>query len=294
MGPHFGRTWGKVGVTAVACAAVLCFAACGSEEEEPPGTTPGDVAPIGELAGPTVPLDDRGFDNILALTVETAGEGRTLIAGQLELARPSGAPAEVRIVVDGEEDRDAEARQVGNDSIVIACACELEAGEHEVELQGRSSGGPAPIAARSLVALDGVEYSSEEPTGGGSLPAAVSGSVLETGPILVTGAPASLADLNLAGESSSSEKMLILAQIGSTEPDADAAGVAMQAGVGGEEADRIASITSASTKIDVFTLEAATTPGEPIEVLGNVIGGGNTELNLRYVVACPCGLETES
>ena len=64
--------------------------------------------------------------------------------------------------------------------------------------------------------------------------------------------------------------------------------------IGGEEADRIASITSASTKIDVFTLDTASTPGESVEVLGNVIGGGNTELNLRYVVACPCGLETES
>jgi hypothetical protein len=282
---------------AALCAAAAVVAGCGSEEEEPPGSTPGDVLPIGELAGSTIPLDSSGFDPILALSVETAGEGRTLIAGEVKLSRPQGSGAgvpEVRLAIDGKQTREAEARQVGDDRIVIACGCELEPGEHEVELQGRAVGGVAPIAARSMIALDGVEYESESPSGTGPLPPAINGSALETDPVLTSEAPATLAQLNLAGDAASSQKLLLLAQIGSTRSAVDAQGIALSAGVGGEEAARIATVNSASTKIDVFTLETTPGPGEPVELIGNVIGGGSTEFDLRYLVTCPCGLETES
>ena len=99
-----GRTWG-LALTALACSTAVGLSACGSGTDEPPGATAGDVAPIGELAGPTVRLDSgAGFDNLLAVTVDTSGEGVTLIAGQVELAR-GGAP-EVRIVVDGQTAED--------------------------------------------------------------------------------------------------------------------------------------------------------------------------------------------
>ncbi|HYU60992.1 MAG TPA: hypothetical protein VEK39_09540 [Solirubrobacterales bacterium] len=278
----------------LACASSIGFAACGSDEDEPPGTTPGDVEPIGELAGPTVPLDESGgFDNVLALTVETTGEGRTLIAGQIELARPA-SPPEIRIVVDGKEERDAEARQTaGGDSIVIACGCELQPGEHDVELQGRSTAGAVPIAARSLVALDGVEYASEPQNGSGPLPAALNGAVLETSPVLVSAAPTSLADLDVSG-AAGGDNTLIVAQVGSTRSTVDPAGISLEAGVGGEEADRLASIIAASTKVEAFGLGSAASPGSSVDLLGHVIGGGSTEVNLVSVISCPCGLETES
>jgi hypothetical protein len=291
-----GRTlW--LALASLACAAATGLAACGSEDEGPPDSTPGSVLPIGELAGPTIPLDESGFDPLLALTVEASGEGRTLIAGELKLSRPQGSGAgapEVRIAIDGKQAREAEARQVGDDRLVIACGCELEPGEHEVELQGRAVGGVAPVAARSLVALDGVEYETETPTGTGPLPPAINGSALETDPALVSGAPASLAQLDLADGSASSQKLLVIAQVGSTRSAVDPRGIALQAGIGGEEAARIASLNAASSKIDVFTLETTPTAGEPVDLIGNIVGGGSTELDLRYVVSCPCGLETES
>ena len=63
-------------LAALACVAATAVAGCGSDEDEPPGSTPGSVVPIGELAGSTIPLDESGFDPLLALTVEATGEGR--------------------------------------------------------------------------------------------------------------------------------------------------------------------------------------------------------------------------
>jgi hypothetical protein len=293
MRSRLGRISG-LAAAALACASVIGFAGCGSGNDDPPGATAGDIEPIGELAGPTVPLDDSGgFDNILALTVNATGEGKTLIAGQVQLAHP-GSTAEVRIVVDGQEERGAEARQTaGGDSIVIACGCELAAGEHEVELQGEAVGGPVAISARSLVALDGVEYASEPQDGSGPLPPALDGAVLETSPVLVSGAATSLADLNVAG-AASGDHTLIRAQIGSTRSTVDPSGVALQSGIGGQEATHLASVTDAAAKVDAFVVDGAASPGDSVELLGNVIGGGSTELNLVSLISCPCGLETES
>jgi hypothetical protein len=293
MRPRLGSTWG-LAAALVVCAGAVGFAGCGSSNDEPPGTTPGDVEPVGELAGPTVPLDDSGgFDNILSLTVETGGEGNTLIAGQVKLAR-TGSIAEIRIVVDDKEERTAEARQTASgDSLVIACGCELTKGEHEVDLQGRAISGPVPIAARSLMALDGVEYSSQPQEGSGPLPSALNGAVLETSPVLVSGAATTLAHVNVAG-ASSGDKTLIVTQIGSTRPTVDPEAIALDAGVNGEEADRLAALTEESTKIDAFTFDGPAPPGATIDLLGNVVGGGSTDLNLISLISCPCGLETES
>lgn len=289
---RLGRTWG-LAAAAVACSAAIGAAGCGAENEDPPGSTAGDVEPIGELAGPTVPLDQKEFSNLLVLSLETGGEGRTLIAGQLELKRP-GDSVEVRIVVDGQEERTAEARQVpGSSSLVIACGCELDPGEHEIQFQGRAASGVAPIAARSLVALDGVEYESEPATATGPLPPALSGAAFETSPVLMSGTAASLAELSVPG-TTGGERTLIVAQIGSTMSTVDPEGIALQAGVGGEEATRLASLTAASTKIDAFTLSGAPAPGDSVELVGNVVGGGSTELDLVSLLVCPCGLETES
>lgn len=64
---RLGRTWG-LAAAALACAAAIGVGACGTAEpDDPPGTTSGDVEPIGELAGPTVPLEDDGFSTILSL-----------------------------------------------------------------------------------------------------------------------------------------------------------------------------------------------------------------------------------
>jgi hypothetical protein len=284
-------------LAALVCAVAAGIAGCGSEAEGPPGSTPGDVRPIGELAGPTVPMDDSGFDPLLALTVESSGEGRTLLAGEVTLSRPQGSGAgvpELRIAVDGDREREAEARLVGDDRLVIACGCELEQGEHEVELQGRSVGGVSPVGARALVALDGVEYETDAPTGSGALPPAISGSSLESDQVLVSEAPASIAELDLAGGSTSSQKMLVIAEIGSTRSSTDPRGLALQALIGGEEATQIATEDAASSTIVAFTLDTTASPGETVELLSNVVGGGSTELDLRYLVACPCGLETES
>lgn len=290
---RLGRTWG-LAAAVLACAGAIGVGGCGTAEpDDPPGSTSGDVEPIGELAGPTVPLEDDGFSTILSLTLETGGEGRTLIAGQLKLAR-TGHAAEVRILIDGEEERSAEAREVdGGGSLVIACGCELEAGEHEVELQGQASSGTAPVAARSLVALDGVEYATEPQDGTGPLPPALNAAAFETSPVLVSGAPTTLADLSLAG-TASGDRTLIVAQIGSTRATLNPAGIALLAGIGGQEADRLASLTSASTKVDAFTIAEPPSPGESVQLLGNIVGGGSTELNLVSLIVCPCGLETES
>ena len=284
-------------MAALACGLTLLLAACGSDENEPPGTTAGDVLPVGELAGSTVPLDDSGFDPLLSLTVEASGEGRTLIAGQVALSRPGGSGAgvpEVRLAIDGNRERDAEARVVGDDTLVIGCGCELDQGEHEVELQGRSAGGVSPVSARTLVALDGVEYENETPAGGGPLPPAINGSSLETDPVLVSEAPATLAEVDLAGASTGSGKLIVIAEVGSTRSAVDPSGIALEVIVGGEEATRIARVDAASSEIEVFTLDAAPAPGETVELIGNIIGGGSTDLDLRYLVICPCGLETES
>jgi hypothetical protein len=291
-----GRTL-SLALAALACAAATAVAGCGSDEDEPPGSQPGTVLPIGELAGPTIPLDETGFDPLLVLTVEATGEGRTLIAGEVRLSRPQGSGAgvaEVRIAIDGDRSREAEARIIGDDRLVVACGCELEPGEHDVELQGRSVGGVSPVAARSLVALDGIEYETETPAGSGPLPPAINGSELETDPVLVSEAPTSVAQLELADGSSSSENLLVIAEVGATRSSADPGGIALQATVGGEEATRIASLEAAASKIDAFTLATAPAAGETVDLVGNIVGGGSTELDLRYLVTCACGLETES
>jgi hypothetical protein len=287
-----GRTWG-LALTALACSTAVGLSACGSGTDEPPGATAGDVAPIGELAGPTVRLDSgAGFDNLLAVTVDTSGEGVTLIAGQVELAR-GGAP-EVRIVVDGHEERSAEAIQAPDgDSIVVACGCDLEPGEHDVELQGQSTAGSVAIAARSLVALDGVEYANEPQPGSGPVPSALNGAVLETRPTLVSGAASSLASL-ITTDSASTDHSLIVAQIGSTKSTVDPSGIELAAGVGGEEATHVSSEVDASTKIDAFVTDGPVTPGANLDLLGNVIGGGSADINLVSLISCPCALETES
>lgn len=287
-----GRTWG-LALTALACATALGLAACGSNTDEPPGATAGDVAPVGELAGPTVRLDSgAGFDNLLAVTVTATGEGVTLIAGQVELAR--GGTPEVRIVVDGHEERSAEAIQAPDgDSVVVACGCDLEPGEHDVELQGQTTSGSVAIAARSLVALDGVEYSDEPQPGSGPLPSALNGAVLETRPTLVSGAPSSLASVTTAG-SAAADQALIVTQIGSTKPTVDPSSIELAAGAGGEEATHISTQVDASTKIDAFAVGGPVSPGANLELLGNVIGGGSADINLVSLISCPCGLETES
>jgi hypothetical protein len=286
-----------VAMATLACAGALGLAACGEDEEEPPGATPGDVLPVGELAASTVPMDDSGFDPLLALTVQAGGEGRTLISGEVKLSRPGGSGAgapELRLAIDGEREHDAETRLIGDDRLVIACGCDLEPGEHEVELQGRSVGGVSPVAARALVALDGVEYATEEPTGGGPLPPAINGSTLETDPALVSEAPATIAELDLASGATGSEKLLVIAEVGSTRSSVDPRGIALDTLVGGEEATRIATVNAASTEIEAFTIEAAPAPGETVQLVGSIVGAGSTELDLLYLVACPCGLETES
>jgi hypothetical protein len=298
-----GRSWGTAAVALVACVAIAGLPGCGSDEDEPPGSTPGAVEPIAELGGPTVALDARGgFENVLALTVDAGGEGRTLIVGQVEVDRPgpggaSAGDAEIRIAVDGEEERAAEARSVvgsgGGEALVIACACELAAGEHEVELQGRAVSGSVPVSARSLVALDGVSYSQDPETSGtgGPLPPAISGTVLETDSVLVTGAPSALAELRTAG-GVTGDQLLIIAQVGSTRPTVDPSGVGLQAGVNGEEAARVATVPAASTKTEAFQFDAAASPGATVELFGRLVGGGSTELNLRSMVTCPCGVES--
>jgi hypothetical protein len=104
MRPRAGRTRGKAATALIACAGTIALAACGDDEPEPPGSTPGAIEPIGELAGPSVAIDDQGgFDSILALTIESAGDTPTLIVGQVAVGRPgkgaSPADAEVRIAV---------------------------------------------------------------------------------------------------------------------------------------------------------------------------------------------------
>ena len=284
-------------MAALACAATAAIAGCGSDEDQPPGSTPGQVEPIGELAGPTVPLDQSGYDPLLALTVEVGGEGRTLLAGEVRLSRPKGSGVgvpQVRIAVDGQPERDAEARVVGDDRLVVACGCNMEPGEHDVELQGRSTGGVSPIAARALVALDGIEYDTDEPTGSGPLPPAINGSTLETDQVLVTDAQTPLAQLDLADDSASSQRLLVIAEVGSTRSVVDPRGIALQAIVGGEDTARVANEDAPESVIDAFTLDTAPTPGATVDLSGNVVGSGSMQLDLRYLVTCPCGRETES
>jgi hypothetical protein len=297
MRPHVGRTWGKAAIALIVSAGAVALGACGEDEDEPPGSTPGSIEPIGELAGESVPLDDQGgFDNILALTVESAGEAPTLIVGQVAVGRPgrgaSQVDAEVRIAVDGKEERDAEARTVpgegGDENLVIACACELGPGEHDVELKGRATQGSTPVSARALVALDSVSYDTEPSGSGGALPAAINGAVLETDSVLVTGAPSSLAELRIAPGSADSDHLLILAQVGSTRASVDASAVTLEAGAGGEPAERVVGTPAASTRIDVFSLDGGAAPGESVDLFGNIIGGGNADVNLRSLVTCAC------
>jgi hypothetical protein len=277
----------------VVCAGTVGFAGCGSSDDEPPGATAGDVEPVGELAGSSVPLDEGAFDNILSLTVEAEGEGRTLVAGQLELARTGSTP-DVRLVVDGKEERTAEAREsAGGDQLVIACACELTKGEHEIEFQGRAVSGSVPIAARSLMALDGVEYATEPQDGSGPLPPAINAAVLDTSAVLVSGAATTLAQLDVTG-TTSGDRTIVLAQIGSTRSTVDPSGIALTAGVNGQETSVLASQVAEETEIAAFGLEGPASPGARIDLLANVIGGGSTDLNLIALVSCPCGLETES
>jgi hypothetical protein len=287
-----GRIWG-LALTALGCATALGLAACGSSSDEPPGVTAGDVAPVGELAGPTVRLTSgAAFNNLLAVTVTATGEGVTLIAGQVELAR-GGAP-EVRIVVDGHEERSAEAIQApGGDSIVVACGCDLEPGEHDVQLQGKTTSGSVAIAARSLVALDGVEYANQPQPGSGPVPAALNGAVLETRPTLVSGAASSLASVTTSG-STTADQSLIVTQIGSTKPTVDPSSIQLAAGIGDDEASHVSTEVDASTKIDSFAVGDPVSPGADVELLGNVLGGGSTDINLVSLISCPCGLETES
>lgn len=284
-------------LAAVACVLAAAVAGCGSEKDEPPGSTPGQVAPVGELAGPTIPLDDSGFDPLLALSVEAAGAGQTLIAGEVKLSRPqargAGSP-EMRIAIDGEREPDAEARAVGDDTVVVACACELQPGDHDIELQGRSVGGTTPIAARALVALDGVSYETDAPSGTGQLPAAISGSALETDSAMVAEAPTTLAQLDLADAPADSQGMVAVAEVGSTNPSVDPRGIALDLIVGDEKAARAANVEYAASAIDAFTLDSAPSSGEPVELIGNVVGAGSTQVDLRYLVVCPCGLETGS
>lgn len=104
--------------------------------------------------------------------------------------------------------------------------------------------------------------------------------------MLVSGAPTTLAELSIAG-SASGDRTLIVAQIGSTRATVNPAGIALKAGIGGQEADRLASLTSASTKADAFTIAEPPSPGNSVQLLGNIVGGGSTELNLVSLIGLP-------
>lgn len=137
-----------------------------------------------------------------------------------------------------------------------------------------------------------MSYDSEPPGSVGALPAAINGAVLETDSVLVTGAPSSLAELRIAPGSADSDQLLILAQVGSTRASVDASAVTLELGASGEPAERVVGIPAASTRIDVFSLDAGVVPGESVELLANIVGGGNAELNLRSLVTCACRVGT--
>jgi hypothetical protein len=135
-----------------------------------------------------------------------------------------------------------------------------------------------------------VSYDTEPPGSVGALPAAINGAVLETDSVLVTGAPSSLAELRIAPGSADSDQLMILAQVGSTRASVEASAVTLEAGAGGEPAERVVGLPAASTRIDVFSLGDGAAPGESVELLGNIVGGGSAELNLRSLVTCACSV----
>lgn len=292
-----GRIRGRAAIALALCVPLIAVTGCGGGEEGPEEEPP-TLEPVGELGGPTVSLDERGsFENILALDIDTGGEGLLLVAGQVEVGRRGAggaAGAEVRILVDGEMRHDAEARSVGGDlareTLIIACGCELGAGLHEIEFQGRATGGVSvPITARSLVAVDGIEYDGGQPQASeGPLPAAVNGATLQTGSVLVTDAPTELAELQLSG--GDGDSLLALAQV-SAKGDSDPQGLVLDANVGGEPAELLNIQPGANTKLDTF-LAAGWESGDTVDLLGRIVGGGNAEFDVRSVITCPCGIAT--
>ena len=114
--------------------------------------------------------------------------------------------------------------------------------------------------------------------------------MLETDSVLVTGAPSSLAELRLAPASAESDELLILAQVGSTRASVEPSDVTLGVSSDGEQATRVVTVPAASTKIDVLRLDGSASVGEGVELLGNIIGGGNAEINLRSLVTCPCSV----
>jgi hypothetical protein len=238
------------------------------------------------------------FDTLLALTANVEDEGSTLIVGQVVLGSGGAESpgAELRLLVDGEEQRAAETRSVAGDggrpTLVIACACEgAQPGEHEVELQARATGGSADIEARSLIALGGVQYENGAPPGGGPLPPAIIGSALEAGGLLVTGTPSSLVEARLLDGAEVPERLVLLAQVSAKEPGVAPQGIVLTAAVNGTEAERVTIASGAAEKLDVFVAEGVEA-SEAVRLLGRVLGGGNAPLDLRALVVCPCSVES--
>ena len=288
-----GRTWG-LALTALACSTAVGLAGMRLGHRRAAGATAGDVAPIGELAGPTVRLDSGGgFDNLLAVTVDTTGEGVTLIAGQVELRsrrvsrgqdrrrRPRGA---LRRGDPGARRRLDRGRvrlrpRAGRARRRAAGPVDGRVGRDRGALAGRTrwrrvrQRAPARLGPRALGAQ-------------------------RRRPRNASDARQRRRELARLADDDGVRGRRPVADRGSDRLH-QAHGRSLRASSWRRESGARRRRTSRRRSMrpprSTPSLTAArSSPGANVDLLGNVIGGGSADINLVSLISCPCGLETES
>ena len=271
-------------VAALAACALVALAAlvAGCGEEDPlanvsdtetlgPASAEGDV----EQSPATLRAED-GYTTLVTTDITTRGTAAALIASQVAL--PDSGAAELRLMVDGEVERDAEIHETSSDDTrvaVISCKCKLAPGEHTIVVEGTASSGTATVGARTLVVFDEVSF---EGTSGPAI--AESDLVTEDATVDAEGT-----DLAQTPAGSGSGPALVIGSIAAPRSQTGADNVRLSVTVGDDEADELATTKIPGGKLNAYLDDNGA--GEEVAMRG-FITEGEIDVGASSLLVCNC------
>ena len=275
------RTGIRARAARLAVLAVLALTGCGDEDDTPRAKTLGPASASGDIdQSPQILHRGNRFTTLISTQVHKRGDGRTFVAGQVEL--PPGTKPRFRLTVDGKVDKRSriDVRDNGGGRLAVAsCACTLDTGEHTIRLEGEARRGSARVGARTLIAFPGISAAA---------PGVLGASVLRDKKTSVSPDGATLA--RATGEGPRGGPAIVLISIRSPQGRMGATDVRVEAEVGGEIAPEIASTTLPSGKVVAFFDEDGT--GEPVNALG-FTAAGQASVSTASILVCECALSRD-
>jgi hypothetical protein len=256
------------------------LAGCGEEDPQAnvsetetlgPASTEGDIE-----QSPAQLRESDGYTTLVSTQVTTRGKDDALIAGQVAL--PSGTTPDLRLKIDGEEERDAEVSASGKGDerfALVSCACKLPTGEHTVVLEGTAPSGETRVGARTLFVFDEVSF---DDTGGD----AVAQSALVTDETDVDAEGATLAQTP-AGDGSG--PAMVIAAIAAPRSRTGMDNVRIAVEIGGDVANELAKTTIPSGKLSAYLDDNGA--GEPVVARGYTTNG-QVQVGAASLIVCNC------